>query len=65
MSKISKEKSLYVLYIWNLVNNICICVNKCTCGYSITRRKENKKGSLLDGEERWNAGNRPSYGKKI
>lgn len=46
------------------MNNICICVNKCTCGYSITCRKENKRGSLLGDEERLNAGNVPSYEKR-
>ena len=33
----------YVLHMWDLVNIICIYVNKYPCGYSVTCRKEQER----------------------
>lgn len=51
--------------MWYLANSICIYVNKYTGRYSITSRKEKKKGQVLEGERGLNAGNGNELSKRI
>ena len=45
LSEVTQSHKIHIpLHIWNLGNNLCICVSKCTCQQSMTCRKEYKNG---------------------
>lgn len=38
---ISEREKNILIHMWDLENNICICVNNCTCEYCNLRIKKN------------------------